>query len=114
VAIKGHSNLFVMPELASADGKKVMELLGTSSELSKLLKTSDTKASILIGSEINNPALSSLSIIVTHYTASAQCIGAMALIGPVRMNYPKVISTLEYVTGTVGTLLGDLLDSKEL
>lgn len=112
VAVRGQSNLFVMPELASADGKKVMELMGHSSELSKLLKTSQAKASILIGSELQNPALSSLSVLVTHYTATPQCTGALALIGPVRMNYPKVVSTLEYVTGAVGTLLEELLDSK--
>ena len=112
VAIKGQSNLFTMPELASADGKKVMEFMGHSSELSKLLKNAETKASILIGSEINNPALSSLSVIVTRYIASPECSGELALIGPVRMNYPKIIATLEYVTGTVGTLLGELLDSK--
>ncbi len=111
VAIKGQSNLFVMPELASADGKKVMELMGHSSELSKLLKTAGSKASVLIGSEIRNPALASLSVIVTHYTASSECTGALALIGPVRMNYPKIISMLEYVTEIVGTLLGELLDS---
>ena len=112
VAIKGQSNLFTMPELASADGKKVMELMGHSSELSKLLRNAETKASILIGSEIKHLALSSLSIIVTRYIASPECSGELALIGPVRMNYPKIISTLEYVTATVGTLLGELLDSK--
>ncbi len=111
VAIKGQSNLFVMPELASADGKKVMELLGHSSELSKLLKTTDTKASVLIGSEIQNPALNNLSVIVTHYTASPECTGALALIGPVRMDYSRVLSALEYTASTVGALLREFLDN---
>ncbi len=109
VAIKGQSNLFVMPELASADGKKVMELLSHSSELSRIISTADKKANILIGNEIHNPALSNLSVIVTHYLASPDCTGALALIGPIRMNYPKIVSELEYVTSAVETLLGDLL-----
>lgn len=109
VFIKGQSNLFTMPELASADGKKVMELLGHSSELAKLLSTDNNKADVLIGSEIHNPALVNLSFIVTHYRASSECSGALALVGPVRMNYPKMIATLEYVTDTVGTLLGEML-----
>lgn len=112
VAINGQSNLFVMPELASADGQKVMELLSHSSELSRLLDEAKVKASILIGSEIRNPALSNLSVIITHYTASPDCTGALALIGPVRMNYSKMISVLEYVAETVGTLLGELLDQE--
>ena len=57
VAIRGQSNLFVMHELASGDGKRVMELLGRSSELSKLISAADTKAGILIGSELHHPAL---------------------------------------------------------
>ena len=109
VFIRGQSNLFTMPELASADGKKVMEMLGHSSELAKMLSADSDKADVLIGSEMRNPAFANLSFIVTHYRASDGCSGALALIGPVRMNYPKIISTLEYVTETVGMFLGEML-----
>lgn len=112
VSIKGQSNLFVMPELDAQNAKKVMELLGHSSELARLLSVNSTKVNILLGSEINHPALANLSIIVTHYIASPDCSGALALIGPIRMNYSKVTAVLEYVTCTVGTLLSELLDSE--
>ena len=110
VAIRGQSNLFIMPELASGDGKRVMELLGRSSELSKLISAADTKAGILIGSELHNPALINLSIAVTHYTPAPQCTGAIALIGPMRMDYPRMISVLEYVSTEVEELLSDMID----
>ncbi len=109
VFIKGQSNLFTMPELASADGKKVMELLGHSSELSKLLSNDSPKTDVFIGSELHHPALANLSFIVKHYRASPDCSGALALVGPVRMDYPKMIATLEYVADTVSTLLGEML-----
>lgn len=111
VAIKGQSNLFVMPELDAQSAKGVMELLGRSSEIAKILATNSTKVNILLGSEINNPVLANLSVIVTHYAASPDCSGSLALIGPIRMNYSKVTAALEYVTHTVGTLLSELLDS---
>ena len=110
VAIKGQSNLFLMPELASADGKRVMELLSHSAELQKLISDAGNKAGVLIGSELGNPALINLSVIATHYTTSQNCTGTIALIGPIRMNYPKIISTLEYVTDSVGVLLSELLE----
>lgn len=110
VAIKGQSNLFVMPELTSSDGKRVMEILGRSSELSKLISAADNKAGVIIGSELRDPSLNNLSVAVTHYTVSSQCSGAIALIGPVRMNYPKIISTLEYAAVTVEELISDMLD----
>ena len=109
VFIKGQTNLLTMPELASSDGRKVMELLGHSSELSKLLSTENSRYDVLIGSELHNPALTNLSFIVTHYKASEECSGALAVVGPVRMNYPKIIATLEYAADTVGTLLSEML-----
>ncbi len=109
VAIKGQSNLFIMPELTSSDGKRVMEFLGRSNELSKIFSSAGTKASILIGSEINNPALSNLSVVVSRYTASEECSGALALIGPVRMDYSRITSTLEYTASVVGELLGEII-----
>ncbi len=112
VAIKGQSNLIVMPELEAENAKRVIEVLGHSSELSKILDANSTKANILLGSEINHPVFANLSIIVTRYIASNGCSGILALIGPVRMNYSKVISVLEYVTRTVGTLLNELIDNE--
>ncbi len=111
VAIKGQSNLFLMPELASTDGKKVMELLGHSGELAKLLGSAGTKTDILIGSEMSNPALSSLSVVVSHYQASPDCSGSLAIIGPVRMNYARVKAAAEFTAQTVGELLAQLLES---
>ena len=109
VFIRGQANLFTMPELESADGKKVMELLGHSSELAKLLSADSGKPDILIGSELHDPAFTNLSFIVTHYKASEECSGALAVVGPVRMDYPKIIATLEYAADTVGTLLNEML-----
>lgn len=110
VSIRGQSNLFLMPELQSADGKRVMELLNSSGELSKLIGPAGTKASILIGSEMSNPALSSLSVVAASYSASPECSGTLALIGPIRMNYPRVSSAMEFTAQTVGELLSELLD----
>lgn len=112
VSIKGQSNLFTMPELESADGKRVMELLNHSGELAKLLSAVSTKASVLIGSEINNPALANLSVVATHYTATPECSGALAVIGPVRMDYAKTVTLIEHVALTAGTLLNDLIEGK--
>ncbi len=110
-AIRGQSNLFSMPELASEDGKKVMELLEKTGELSKLITAAGKGAGVLIGSELHHPALSSLSIIAAQYTAAPECSGTLALIGPLRMNYPKIISTLGYVADVVGEFLSELLDA---
>ncbi len=110
VSIKGQSNLFLIPQLASTDGKRVMELLSHSTELSRLLSSAERRASVLIGSEMNDPALSNVSIVISHYAASEQCTGALAVIGPVRMDYRKVSAALEYTAERVGALLKEMLE----
>ena len=110
VFIKGQSNLFLIPSLSSSDGKRVMELLGHSSELQRLMKSAETKASVLIGSEMNDPALQSLSIVVSRYAATDDCTGTLAVIGPIRMDYSKVSAAMEYTALAVGRLLREFLE----
>ena len=110
IFIKGQSNLFLIPQLASANGKRVMELLNHSGELQRLMESAETKVSVLIGSEMNDPALQHLSIVVSRYAATEDCTGTLAVIGPVRMNYPKVTTVLEYTAETVGRLLREFLE----
>lgn len=109
-AIRGQANLFSMPELNAESGKKVMELLGRSGELSKLIAAAGSRAGVLIGGEMHIPAMRSLSMVVAHYTAAPGCEGTLALIGPLRMNYPKIISVLGSVADLVGESLSELLD----
>ena len=110
-AIRGQSNLFSMPELASEDGKRVMELLEKTGELSKLIAAAGNGTGVLIGSELHHPALSNLSIIAAQYSAAPGCSGTLALIGPLRMNYPRIISTLGFAADVVGEFLSELLDA---
>ena len=65
---------------------------------------------VLIGSELPNPAFSSLSIAAVPYTAAPDCVGTLAVIGPLRMNYPKTKATLECVADLVGASLSELLE----
>ncbi len=110
MAIKGQSNLFLIPELDAADGKKVMELLGHHGELSRLIAAASTRTGVLIGSELTNPAFSCLSVAAVPYTAAPDCTGMLAVIGPLRMNYPRMIASLECVADLVGESLSELLE----
>lgn len=110
IAIKGQSNLFLMPELDAACGKKVMELLGHTGELSKLMSAAVLSSGVLIGSELPNPAFGNLSIAAVPYIAAPDCTGTLAVIGPLRMNYPKIKATLECVADLIGESLSGLLE----
>ncbi len=110
IAVRGKSNLFSMSELASSNGKRAMELFERPAELLKLISAAEARSGVLIGSEMRDPALSCLSIVTADYTAAPQCSGKLALIGPLRMNYPRIISVLGGVADIVGESLAELLD----
>lgn len=108
--IRGQENLFSMPELDPNDGRKVMELLNKPAELNRLIAAAEARSGTLIGSELNDPALKNLSVIAASYTAVPGCTGSLALIGPLRMNYPRIVATLLSVADIVGESLSELLD----
>ena len=110
IAVKGKSNLLSVPGLSSSNGKRALELFERPGELLKLISAAEGRAGVLLGSELRDPALSSLSVAAADYTAAPQCSGKLALIGPLRMNYSRIISVLGGVADIVGESLAELLD----
>ena len=54
--------------------------------------------------------LGCLSVAAVPYTAAPDCTGMLAVIGPLRMNYPRMIASLECVADLVGESLSELLE----
>ena len=71
-----------------------------SSEIKEILRKteSDAEPSVIIGGE--NPLLKEkgLSMVVSDYSIGDDLKGKMAIVGPTRMDYAKVISTLNYMS----------------
>jgi hypothetical protein len=66
----------------------------------------------MIGAETAMQALSSSSIVAMSYGPEEQPIGALAVIGPMRMNYAKVMSVVDFTADTVSQLLAELTHGK--
>ena len=52
------------------------------------------------------------SVVVTHYKIGEQNSGAIGVIGPVRMDYAKIIPHLEYFSQTLGKLLAETFEQE--
>ena len=48
--------------------------------------------------------------VVTRYSIGKQNAGAIGVIGPVRMDYAKIIPHLEYFSQTLGKLLAETFE----
>lgn len=98
----GQMNLLRFPEL---EHRSIMELLERKSDVGALLQGKPGKATALIGKETGWPELRNVSLLAARYTVDGQNAGALALLGPTRMDYAGLMAVLEYLTEEVGKLL---------
>ena len=111
VVMNGTTNIFKHPEFNSIDRTK--EFLNfikkdNSKMIKALLSETGDSTSVIIGNE--NPVLKDkdISLVVSNYSLKGGVRGKLAIIGPTRMDYAKVISTLDYLTACIN----DVTDEK--
>lgn len=104
--ISGQMNLLFYPEL---EHRRMMDLLERKEDVVSLLRRKPGKISVLIGSEIDRPELQSASLLVSRYAVDGQDMGALALLGPTRMDYAGAIAVLQYLTIEVSRMLTVLM-----
>ena len=100
-----------VPEFKPESVQKLFDFLDQESNIEKLfLQNQNRNIKVLIGNETNIEELKESSVIISKYTLSQGTSGSIGIIGPMRMDYGKVISNLEYLSLVLGRLLGDILD----
>jgi heat-inducible transcriptional repressor len=107
VFIEGQTNILDEPEFA--DIEQLKALLVTFQEKSKLLKILDKTlqargVQIFIGSEHGVGEIESCAIVAYPIHAAEALVASVAVVGPKRMNYPKVVALVD-TTGQVLTRL---------
>ena len=96
--VAGSSNMLVQPEFQDQNKlKKLIDIL-EKKELIKIIKESTTDSvSIRIGSETGLESVDNATIISVPYENDKGDKGTVALVGPSRMDYKKVIPLIEYI-----------------
>jgi heat-inducible transcriptional repressor len=61
---------------------------------------------VLIGRENRADALRECSLLVTRYGVPGALSGALAVVGPTRMRYPRAIPTVRYLSALMSELVG--------
>lgn len=109
--MNGQMNLLFCPEFEGSGARRVIDFLSREEELTRLiLQPGGTR--VLIGQETRRPELANSSVVACRYSINGRDAGAIAVIGPTRMNYGKLVASLEYLADRVGSMLTDLLDQQ--
>ena len=107
VFLGGTKQLLNQPEFR--DVERVRNLLGILEE-EKVLKDllqggEDSGLKVTIGSENKFTGIQDCSMVQATYRLNGQIVGTMAVLGPTRMEYGKVISVLDYLHKYLKTIL---------
>ncbi len=108
VVIAGQANL-----LDDVQPDQIRDLLRTLEDKETLVRLLDRTRQaeglqVFLGAETAMQALSTSSVVASSYGPEEQPIGALAVIGPMRMNYGKVMSVVDFTADTVSQLLAEL------
>lgn len=100
IKMSGTKNILMQPEFD--DTKKIREIISKfeDKDMVSNIKEDKNGVNIYIGSESEFD--DDVSIIKTHYTLNGE-EGTLALIGPKRMEYDRVITLLNYIMANIDT-----------
>ena len=106
--VNGSSKALEQPEFA--DPNRMRELLRALEDRTALLdllerSLSHTGPMISIGSENFDARLTGFSVVAAAYASGAMPLGSLAVVGPVRMDYDRVIPLVSYTARALSRLL---------
>lgn len=109
--VSGMDRLLQYPEYSNKD--QLRELLTTLENKEDILdivsdtdKTSD-RVNVVIGSESEVKVMNNSAIVFKPVVKDGQTLGAIGIIGPRRMDYAKVVATIEGLTGNIENILNE-------
>lgn len=100
VYLDGITNILNFPEFSDLlKAREILELLKEEEFVIDLVKNTAQNRNLdfKIGSENEINELKELSVITTVYGSDGQNLGAIGVIGPTRMAYSKVVSSIKYI-----------------
>ena len=107
----GLMNIFRQPEFSEIENvRPIIRILEEQGLLEAILAEvlSSSGVQVIIGGEGRWDELSECSIVLAPYGEAGRAMGALGVLGPMRMRYGRAISTVRYVADLLSGLIYDL------
>lgn len=111
ICTSGVTKLLFMPDVNFIKARAVIEFLNNEHDLAGMLENLPLDTSVSIGLENSRIELASSAIVSTRYDVGGNPSGVIAVTGPVRIDYGRVISIIECVSDCVSGLIDELIDT---
>jgi len=105
---EGTSYIMRQPEFKDVERlEAVMSVLEEGRSLARLFSSlrSAPQVTVIIGSENPLDEMRDCSFVGTRYRVRGRVAGTIGLLGPTRMDYPRAVSSVEFVARSLGELL---------
>jgi len=100
IYLEGVTNILNYPEFSDLiKAREVLDLLSEEDVISDMVRSAAKKHQVdfRIGSENQIDEMKDLSVITTSYGVEGKNVGTIGVIGPTRMTYGKVVSSIQYI-----------------
>jgi heat-inducible transcriptional repressor len=103
LTVKGGEKLLSCDEL---DKMEVVKFIGQKHEITDILEDTFSGIQVKFGAE-GNIAIGNSSMIVSKYRKDGKEAGSLGIIGPMRVDYKKIIPYIEYLTQKISYLMSE-------
>lgn len=113
VYVDGATGLLAQPEFADLQrARRLLDTFADTARLAALLSDcmQGDGVRVFLGEESNLTSELDVGIVTTHYGRSGQVAGRLAVVGPARMEYSRVIPLVEYLADRLTQALADTFD----
>ncbi|WP_040207927.1 heat-inducible transcriptional repressor HrcA [Neobacillus jeddahensis] len=105
----GKTNMLSQPEFHDvAKVRSLLTMIDQEEWFYNLIRTGSAGIHVKIGTENNNSAMDNCSLITASYSVGSEKLGTIAILGPTRMEYSRVISLLQFLSRDLTTVLTKL------
>ena len=111
IVIEGKESVFNYPEFSDID--RLREIVRAFEDKGRILRLlnqvlADSGVKVFVGEELGALGMRDFSMVASGYSRGDTPIGTLGVIGPLRMDYGRVIPLVEYVAKVLSSLLEDI------
>jgi len=115
--LEGSTNILRFPEYNEITKiKEILEFFDDKQKLESLVthlpSINDGEVSVFIGDENQLPQLKNNSVVLSTYKAGPNLTGVIGVVGPMRMDYAKVVSGVSFFSKQLGKMLSEHLEGE--
>ena len=110
VYLDGRINIIKHPEFKEVDKLNyILSLIEEENILADTIKKylGLRKTKIIIGKESKLKEMQNCSLVTSEYTIKGKPAGAIGILGPTRMDYPRMVSIIEYISDKLSEILSE-------